>query len=127
MTRKSTLSPESAEIVSHLKQHGAATLDALLGHFPAESRSKLRKRLSNLYDGNWLDIAWAADGEMLWLVAPRARAAQPALPTCASHAPTLVPPRQINVMAGDYTPPPMAAARPGALDFQRVGSHGHRC
>ena len=127
MTRKSTLSPESAAIVSHLKQHGAATLDALLGHFPAESRSKLRKRLSNLYDGNWLDIAWAADGEMLWLVAPRARAAQPALPTCASHAPTLVPPRQINVMAGDYTPPPMAAARPGALDFQRVGSHGHRC
>ena len=127
MTRKSTLSPESAAIVAHLKQHGAATLDALLGHFPAESRSKLRKRLSNLYDGNWLDIAWAADGEMLWLVAPRARAAQPALPTCASHAPTLVPPRQINVMAGDYTPPPMAAARPGALDFQRVGSHGHRC
>ena len=127
MTRKSTLSPESAAIVSHLKQHGAATLDALLGHFPAESRSKLRKRLSNLYYGNWLDIAWAADGEMLWLVAPRARAAQPALPTCASHAPTLVPPRQINVMAGDYTPPPMAAARPGALDFQRVGSHGHRC
>ena len=127
MTRKSTLSPESAAIVSHLKQHGAATLDALLGHFPAEGRSKLRKRLSNLYDGNWLDIAWAADGEMLWLVAPRARAAQPALPTCASHAPTLVPPRQINVMAGDYTPPPMAATRPGALDFQRVGSHGHRC
>ena len=70
MTRKSTLSPESAAIVSHLKQHGAATLDALLGHFPAEGRSKLRKRLSNLYDGNWLDIAWAADGEMLWLVAP---------------------------------------------------------
>ena len=127
MTRKSTLSPESAAIVSHLKQHGAATLDTLLGHFPAEGRSKLRKRLLNLYDGNWLDIAWAADGEMLWLVAPRARAAQPALPTCASHAPTLVPPRQINVMAGDYTPPPMAAARPGALDFQRVGSHGHRC
>ena len=127
MTRKSTLSPESAAIVAHLKQHGAATLDTLLGHFPAEGRSKLRKRLSNLYDGNWLDIAWAADGEMLWLVAPRARAAQPALPTCASHAPTLVPPRQINVMAGDYTPPPMAAARPGALDFQRVGSHGHRC
>ena len=127
MTRKSTLSPESAAIVAHLKQHGAATLDALLGHFPAESRSKLRKRLSNLYDGNWLDIAWAADGEMLWLVAPRARAAQPALPTCASHAPTLVPPRQIKVMAGTYTPPPMAAARPGALDFQRVGSHGHRC
>ena len=127
MTRKSTLSPESAAIVSHLKQHGAATLDTLLGHFPAEGRSKLHKRLSNLYDGNWLDIAWAADGEMLWLVAPRARAAQPALPTCASHAPTLVPPRQINVMAGTYTPPPMAAARPGALDFQRVGSHGHRC
>ena len=127
MSRKPTLCKQSAAVVAHLKQHGAATLDELLPHFADEGRSKLRKRLSNLYDGNWLDIAWAADGEMLWLVAPRARAAQPALPTCASHAPTLVPPRQINVMAGDYTPPPMAAARPGALDFQRVGSHGHRC
>ena len=127
MSRKPTLCKQSAAVVAHLKQHGAATLDELLPHFADEGRSKLRKRLSNLYDGNWLDIAWAADGEMLWLVAPRARAAQPALPTCASHAPTLVPPRQINVMAGTYTPPPMAAARPGALDFQRVGSHGHRC
>ena len=127
MSRKSALCAQSAAVVAHLKQHGAATLAELLGHFPADGRSKLRKRLSNLYDGNWLDIAWAADGEMLWLVAPRARAAQPALPTPASHAPTLVPPRQINAMAGTYTPPPMAAARPGALDFQRVGSHGHRC
>ena len=127
MSRKPTLCKQSAAVVAHLKQHGAATLDELLPHFADEGRSKLRKRLSNLVDGNWLDIAWAADGEMLWLVAPRARAAQPALPTCASHAPTLVPPRQINVMAGDYTPPPMAATRPGALDFQRVGSHGHRC
>ena len=127
MSRKPTLCKQSAAVVAHLKQHGAATLDELLPHFADEGRSKLRKRLSNLYDGNWLDIAWAADGEMLWLVAPRARAAQPALPTCASHAPTLVPPRQINVMAGTYTPPPMAAARPGALDFQRVRSHGHRC
>ena len=127
MSRKPTLCKQSAAVVAHLKQHGAATLDELLPHFADDGRSKLRKRLSNLVDGNWLDIAWAADGEMLWLVAPRARAAQPALPTCASHAPTLVPPRQINVMAGTYTPPPMAAARPGALDFQRVGSVGFRC
>ena len=127
MTRKSTLGPESAAIVSHLKQHGAATLDALLGHFPAEGRSKLRKRLSNLYDGNWLDIAWAADGEMLWLVAPRARAAQPALPTCASHAPTLVPPRQINVMSGNYVPARGPALRAGAMDFRSCPSVGYRC
>ena len=106
-------------------QNGAGiAADAWLPEFTTK---KLRKRLSNLVDGNWLDIAWAADGEMLWLVAPRARAAQPALPTPASHAPTLVPPRQINAMAGTYTPPPMAAARPGALDFQRVGSVGYRC
>ena len=122
---------QSRRIVPDAAQQAAAErlqrlYDELVA-FKHKRRSKLRKRLSNLYDGNWLDIAWAADGEMLWLVAPRARAAQPALPTCASHAPTLVPPRQIKVMAGTYTPPPMAAARPGALDFQRVGSHGHRC
>ena len=127
MSRKSALCAQSAAVVAHLKQHGAATLAELLGHFPADGRSKLRKRLSNLYDGNWLDIAWTPGGEMLWLVAPRARAAQPALPQPVNSPPVLVPPRRISVMVGTYTPPPMAAARPGALDFQRVGSHGHRC
>ena len=128
MSRKPTLCKQSAAVVAHLKQHGAATLDELLPHFADEGRSKLRKRLSNLVDGNWLDIAWDASGAMLWLVAPRARTALPTLPQAAPSAPpVLVPPRRINVMQGDYVPPPMTPARPGALDFQRYASHGFRC
>lgn len=128
MSRKPTLCKQSAAVVAHLKQHGAATLDELLPHFADEGRSKLRKRLSNLVDGNWLDIAWDARGAMLWLVAPRARTALPTLPQAAPSAPpVLVPPRRINVMQGDYVPPPMTPARPGALDFQRYASHGFRC
>lgn len=128
MSRKPTLCKQSAAVVAHLKQHGAATLDELLPHFADEGRSKLRKRLSNLVDGNWLDIAWDARGAMLWLVAPRARTALPALPQAAPSAPpVLVPPRRINVMQGTYVPPPMTPARPGALDFQRYASRGFRC
>ena len=131
MSRKPTLCKQSAAVVAHLKQHGAATLDELLPHFADEGRSKLRKRLSNLVDGNWLDIAWDARGAMLWLVAPRARTALPTLPQAAPSAPSappvLVPPRRINVMVGNYTPPPMAPARPGALDYQRYASQGVRC
>jgi hypothetical protein len=128
MSRKPTLCKQSAAVVAHLKQHGAATLDELLPHFADEGRSKLRKRLSNLVDGNWLDIAWDASGAMLWLVAPRARTALPTLPQAAPSAPpVLVPPRRINVMQGTYVPPPMTPARPGALDFQRYASRGFRC
>lgn len=128
MSRKPTLCKQSAAVVAHLKQHGAATLDELLPHFADDGRSKLRKRLSNLVDGNWLDIAWDARGAMLWLVAPRARTALPTLPQAAPSAPpVLVPPRRINVMQGTYVPPPMTPARPGALDFQRYASRGFRC
>ena len=123
MSRKPTLCKQSAAVVAHLKQHGAATLDELLPHFADEGRSKLRKRLSNLVDGNWLDIAWDARGAMLWLVAPRARTALPTLPPIAPSAPpVLVPPRRINVMAGTYSPAVWPAARAGAQDHLAVPS-----
>ena len=95
MSRKPTLCKQSAAVVAHLKQHGAATLDELLPHFADEGRSKLRKRLSNLVDGNWLDIAWDARGAMLWLVAPRARTALPTLPQATPSVSTAVDIRSI--------------------------------
>jgi len=134
MTRKPTLCAQSAAVVARLVRFGPATLDELADVFPQEDRSLLRKRLSNLCDGNWLDIAFTANGGMLWLVAPRARAraALVTLPerqqaATPSAPPVLVPPRRINVMQGTYTPPPMTPARPGALDFQRCASRGFRC
>lgn len=127
MSRKSSLAPESQAVITLLRERGPSSLAELLNHFPAGGRSGLRKRLSNLCDGNWIDIAWNADGEMLWLVAPRARAALPKPPQPASTPPVLVPPRRINVMAGTYRPPPLTPTRPGALDYQRCASHGVRC
>ena len=132
MTRKSTLSPESAAIVSHLKQHGAATLDTLLGHFPAEGRSKLLKRLGNLVALGWIDFSWDDAGDKTWFIRASARAiaihtAAPAAPCQAEPAQPIAGPRRVNVMAGVYMPPAGPALRPGALDFQRVGSVGFRC
>ena len=127
MSRKPTIGPQSVAVVEHLKLHGASTLEELRVHFGAEGRGRFAQRLSNLVYGNWLDISYAANGDMLYLVAPRARAALPKPQAPASAPPVLVPPRRISVMAGTYTPPPMAPARPGALNYQRVASHGVRC
>ena len=127
MSRKPTIGPQSVAVVEHLKLHGASTLEELRVHFGAEGRGRFAQRLSNLVYGNWLDISYAANGDMLYLVAPRARAALPKAQAPASAPPVLVPPRRINVMVGTYTPPPMAPARPGALDYQRCASQGVRC
>ena len=127
MSRKPTIGPQSVAVVEHLKLHGASTLEELRVHFGAEGRGRFAQRLSNLVYGNWLDISYAANGDMLYLVAPRARAALPKAQAPASAPPVLVPPRRISVMAGTYTPPTMAPARPGALNYQRVASHGVRC
>lgn len=134
MIRKPTLCAQSAAVVAHLVRFGPSTMDELADAFPQEERSLLRKRLSNLCDGNWLDISFTAAGGMLWLVAPRARA-RAALVTrperqqaaAPSAPPVLVPPRRINIMQGTYTPAPMAPARPGALDHKACASVGVRC
>ena len=77
MSRKPTIGPQSVAVVEHLKLHGASTLEELRVHFGAEGRARFAQRLSNLVYGNWLDISYAANGDMLYLVAPRARAALP--------------------------------------------------
>ena len=126
---RSKLSPASKAVAEHLHQHGPASLDELLEHFPAEGRCALRRRLNNMVGCNWLDISWDSAGKPLWHFAARAsvpRAAQPQPATPATQG-LLAPPRRINVMVGAYTPPPMAPARPGALDYQRCASQGVRC
>ncbi len=125
----SKLSPASKAIAEHLHQHGPASLDELLEHFPAEGRGALRRRLNNMLECLWLDISWDAAGKVLWHFAARARVPRAAQPQGTPPVPQglLVPPRRINVMVGTYTPPPMAPARPGALDYQRCASQGVRC
>lgn len=132
MTRKSTLSIESAAVIAHLKAHGASTAVALRPHFPDVSRTALLKRLGNLVALGWLDFSWNSDGEKAWFVRSSARAigvrtaapepahqAEPALPVAA--------PRRVNVMTGIYVPPRSSALRPGAMDFKGCPSVGYRC
>ena len=150
MTRKSTLSPESAALIAHIKANGTCTVVALRPHFADFNRPQLLKRLGNLVDLGWLDFTWSDAGDKTWFIRPSARAipvhtvqtlptlptAQPAAPTestasttpCAAEpAPPIAGPRRVNVMAGTYLPPAGPALRAGALDFQRVGSVGSRC
>ena len=138
MTRKSTLSPESAALIAHIKANGTCTVVALRPHFADLNRPQLLKRLGNLVALGWLDFTWSDAGDKTWFIRASARAipvhtvhtAQPTAsttPCAAEPAPPIAGPRRVNVMAGDYMPPAGPALRPGALDFQRVGSVGFRC
>lgn len=135
MTRKSTLSPESAALIAHIKAHGACTAVALLPHFAAMDRTQLLKRLGSLVALGWLDFARDYAGDKTWFIRASARAiaihtAAPTKSTTPCHAepsPPIAGPRRVNVMAGIYMPPAGPTLRPGALDFLHVGSVGCRC
>ena len=129
MSRKSTLSPESAAVIEHLKAHGHSTVTALRPHFAAMSRAQLVKRLGNLVALGWLDFGWTEAGDKTWCIRSSARAI-PVHTTEPEEPPAALPvalPRRINVMVGDYVPPRMASLRPGAMDYQRIESRGYRC
>lgn len=138
MTRKSTLSPASAAVINHLKEHGHKSAALLCSRFPDMSRAQLFKRLGNLVALGWLDVATNDAGERIWLLRASARAI--AVHTTAAQEPVQAPaqppqspqlpvvaPRSINVMAGIYVPPRGPALRPGALDFKACPSVGYRC
>lgn len=126
MSRKTYLSPESLAILNLLRERGPCNLVELRRHLPAEfSKFHLVKRLGTLVDNGWLQVLWPDENDRQWLISPSARAALPKLQQ--TDAPVLVPPRSINVMAGNYEHRLMPPARLGALDYQRCASHGVRC
>lgn len=134
MTRKSTLSPDSAALIAHIKAHGTCTAVALRPHFSAMGRTALLKRLGNLVALGWLDFTWNDAGDKTWFIRASARAIaiHTAAPTksatpCQTE-PTLpiAGPRRVNVMAGIYLPPPGPALRAGA-DHRHIQSRGFRC
>lgn len=132
MNRKSTLSPESAAVIKHLKEHGRCTAAALCLHFAAMSRKQLLKRLGNLVDLGWLDFDRTDSGDKVWFVRSSARAVavhttEPKESPSETEALPVALPRRINVMLGEYVPPRMVSLRPGSLDYQRIESRGHRC
>ena len=132
MNRKSTLSPESAAVIKHLKEHGRCTAAVLCLQFAAMSRKQLLKRLGNLVDLGWLDFDRTVSGDKAWFVRSSARAVavhttEPKESPSETEALPVALPRRINVMLGEYVPPRMVSLRPGSLDYQRIESRGHRC
>ncbi len=105
MNRKSTLSPESAAVIKHLKEHGRCTAAALCLHFAAMSRKQLLKRLGNLVDLGWLDFDRTDTGDKVWFVRSSARAVavhttEPKEQPPETAAMPVALPRRINVMLG---------------------------
>ena len=132
MSRKSTLSPESAAVIKHLKEHGRCTAAVLCMHFAAMSRKQLLKRLGNLVDLGWLDFDRTDSGDKVWFVRSSARAVavhttEPKEPPSATAALPVALPRRVNVMAGTYEPARSPALRAGAMDFRNCPSVGYRC
>ena len=132
MNRKSTLSPESAAVIKHLKEHGRCTAAVLCMHFAAMSRKQLLKRLGNLVDLGWLDFDRTDSGDKVWFVRSSARAVavhttEPKEPPSATAALPVALPRRVNVMSGTYVPTRGPALRAGAMDFRACPSVGYRC
>ena len=132
MSRKSTLSPESAAVIKHLKEHGRCTAAVLCMHFAAMSRKQLLKRLGNLVDLGWLDFDRTDSGDKAWFVRSSARAVavhttEPKEPPTATAALSVALPRRVNVMSGTYVPARGPALRAGAMDFRNCPSVGYRC
>ena len=132
MSRKSTLSPESAAVIKHLKEHGRCTAAVLCMHFAAMSRKQLLKRLGNLVDLGWLDFDRTDSGDKVWFVRSSARAVavhttEPKEPPSATAALPVALPRRVNVMAGTYVPARSPALRAGAMEFRNCPSVGYRC
>ena len=132
MSRKSTLSPESAAVIKHLKEHGRCTAAVLCMHFAAMSRKQLLKRLGNLVDLGWLDFDRTDSGDKVWFVRSSARAVavhttEPKEPPSATADLSVALPRRVNVMSGTYVPTRGPALRAGAMEFRNCPSVGYRC
>lgn len=142
------MSPESLELVNHLKAKGAQTFEDLQNRFCSQERGVLNKRLHNLKSSRWIE-RYEEDGVFFWVLLeesrnrdplmPRTRGIQIAPPKQPGDTPEadavkeetplpIVPPRRVDVMNGPtYQPTPTYIARPGALDATRIPSRGLRC
>jgi hypothetical protein len=133
MSRKSTMSPESAAVINHLKDNCRCSVDQLCAGFPDVPRTVLLKRLNNLRALGWLEVSRNDDGIGVWFVRSSARATavhttEPAFSEPVQvQARPVAEPRRVNVMSGTYVPPRGPALRPGALDFLARPSVGYRC
>lgn len=124
--------PHNQQLLDFIEAHQPIGLSALFASFDGagESINAFSKRLHYLKAQGWLLNAGASTRAVWSRSSERpSHTLQPRLalqPAAAVGQP--VPPRQHNVMHGPtYRPAAAPALRPGALDFMRLASHGHRC
>jgi hypothetical protein len=125
--------PHNQQLLDFIEAHQPIGLSALFANFDGagESLHAFSKRLHYLKAQGWLLNAGASTRAVWSRSSERpSHTLQPkvvAQPVAAAVG-QLVPPRQHNVMHGPtYQPAAGTALRPGALDFMRLASHGHRC
>ncbi len=133
-------------LVAFLKHKGALPFEALWQHFGPlgqattetgvkhHCRDKVTFRiwLNNRVTSGLLGAIGEKDERMWWVADPAGsikvqRLMREVKQQAAHNDLPRVPPRRVNVMAGDYVPRTPQVTRPGALDFKAVPSHGHRC
>ena len=117
------------DIVRHVTKYQPCGFIELYDLFGADqdeggknAMERFRTRLGYLTSSHQL-MATGTAAARRWRIAPQGE------PTPLPHYPqTLVPPAQYDHMrAPDYVPDAGPALRAGALNFQRLPSHGDRC
>lgn len=130
--------PHNQQLLDFIQAHQPIGLSDLFARFDGagENLTAFSKRLHYLKKQGWLLTAgastravWSRSSARPSHTLQRRLTTQPKLALQPSAAVGhLVPPRQHNVMHGPtYQPAAGTALRPGALDFMRLSSHGHRC
>lgn len=139
--------PAVLALLKLVNQRGQCSAAELYAQFcqdlaNGQERRRLALRLSYLVMTEQLCRQGRGQTAQYWLGlqagAPTGRAAtrppgHPPLPDLPPYVsqfanPTTTPAPSYNSMAAPpWVPPPGPALRPGALDYQRYASHGHRC
>lgn len=135
----SKLSPESAQVVRHIKNRGACTLIQLLDQFK-QPAAKMSQRLYNLCTHGYLvrdtsskpfrfSVPPAVDVQLLdqaKVSRPKVQAVDPAPEEADPVEAKPTPPAQYNIMrATVWRTPAMPAGRAGAQDFAACPSIHH--
>lgn len=136
----------SIRLINYLAVHGPRTLDAIVAKFSGTTRIDMRQRIRNLAASWWLEGYKGEKGKTMWRVHPDAYAKFPGIGLQVPQAPSVA--RGRGRPRDEYEAPPTsvaqprrmsvfeaptlsgmnsAPARPGAMDFLSLPSHGFRC
>ena len=127
------LSDTTRATLAFVDKFGPVSFEVLFAKFCSErsgsrAREQYRANLNYLVDAGYLSTD-GRSSERTWQIDCSPRVVKPvAVPAYVASRDRLTPPAQYDRMhAPAYVPEAGPALRPGALDFKRCASVGHRC